>query len=55
VGLAALALAVLGWGTWLLWRIAHLTAHPFVLVMLVLELVGAAAGEGEGDSDSAQE
>ena len=48
VGLAALALAVVGWGTWLVWRVIHITVHPFVLVMLVLELVGAAAGVAIG-------
>lgn len=47
-GLVALALAAVGWGTWIVWRVAHVTAHPFVLVMLLLELVGAAAGVAIG-------
>lgn len=44
VGFGALVLSVCGWGVWLAWRVSNVSAHPFVVVVLLLELVGAAAG-----------
>lgn len=44
VGFGALALSVAGWGVWLAWRVSNISAHPFVVIMLSLELIGVAAG-----------